>query len=121
LSYTTFEYKGLSVTPGSTGPNGKFQVNAEIENTGTRAGSEVVQLYIHDKISTVVRPVKELRGFSRIWLEPGESARVSFTLSHDELKMLDKHLNWVVEPGEFDILLGSSSEDIRLTGSLRID
>jgi beta-glucosidase len=121
LSYTTFEYKELSVTPGSTGPNGKFQVNAEIENTGTRAGSEVVQLYIHDKISTVVRPVKELRGFSRIWLEPGESARVSFTLSHDELKMLDKHLDWVVEPGEFDILLGSSSEDIRLAGSLRID
>jgi beta-glucosidase len=121
LSYTTFEYSGLSITPGSSGPNGRFRVEAEIENTGTRTGSEVVQLYIHDKKSTVVRPVKELKGFSRIWLDPGESARVSFTLGHDELKMLDKHLVWVVEPGEFDIMLGSSSEDIRLAGSLKID
>jgi len=121
LSYTSFEYKGLVISPESTGPNGQFLVSAEIKNTGTREGSEVVQLYIRDKKSTVVRPVKELKGFTRIWLEPSESARVRFALSHTELKLLDKHLDWVVEPGEFAILLGSSSEDIRLEGTLRID
>ena len=121
MSYTTFEYQGLEISPESSGPNGQFQISAEIKNTGNRAGSEVVQLYIRDKISTVVRPVKELKGFSRLWLEPGESSRVSFTLSPDELKMLDKHLDWIVEPGEFAILLGSSSVDIRLEGTLRIN
>ena len=121
LSYTTFEYQGLAISPESSGPNGQFQISAEIMNTGNIAGSEVVQLYLRDKISTVVRPVKELKGFTRIVLQPGESARVSFTLTHDELKMLDKHLDWIVEPGEFTILLGSSSEDIRLEGILRIN
>jgi beta-glucosidase len=121
LSYTTFEYQGLTISPESSGPNGQFQISAEIKNTGNRAGSEVVQLYLRDKISTVVRPVKELKGFTRIVLQPGESARVSFTLTYDELKMLDKHLDWIVEPGEFDILLGSSSGDIRLEGTLRIN
>ncbi len=121
LSYTTFEYTGLTISPESSGPYGKFHISAEIKNTGNRAGSEVAQLYLRDKISTVVRPVKELKGFSRIWLEPGESATVSFTLTHEELKMLDKHLDWVVEPGEFAILLGSSSRDIRLEGTLRIN
>jgi beta-glucosidase len=121
LSYTTFDYGKLAISPETSGPNGQFNISAEIENTGNRAGSEVVQLYIRDKISTVVRPVKELKGFTRIWLEPGESATVSFTLTHDELKMLDKHLDWVVEPGEFTILLGSSSDDIRLEGTLHIN
>ncbi len=121
LSYTTFEYQDLAISPESSGTNGQFQISAEIKNTGNRVGSEVVQLYLRDKISTVVRPVKELKGFTRIVLQPGESARVSFTLTHDELKMLDKHLDWIVEPGEFAILLGSSSEDIRLEGTLRIN
>jgi len=121
LSYTAFEYKGLAISPESSGPGGQFQITAEIKNTGNRAGSEVVQLYLRDKISTVVRPVKELKGFTRVWLEPGESATISFILTHDELKMLDKYLDWIVEPGEFDILLGSSSEDIRLKGTLQIN
>jgi beta-glucosidase len=121
LSYTTFEYGNLAISPASSGPNGQFKISAEIENTGNRAGSEVVQLYLRDKISTVVRPVMELKGFNRIWLKPGESASVSFTLTYEELKMLDKDLDWVVEPGEFDLLIGSSSRDIRLEGILRID
>jgi beta-glucosidase len=121
LSYTTFEYQGLEISPESSGPNGQFQITVEIKNTGNRAGSEVVQLYLRDKISTVVRPVKELKGFTRVWLEPGESATISFILTHDEFKMLDKHLDWIVEPGEFDILLGSSSEDIRMKGTLQIN
>jgi beta-glucosidase len=121
LSYTTFEYKGLNISPGSSGASGQFQITAEIKNTGKIAGSEVVQLYLRDKISTVVRPVKELKGFTRVWLEPGESANINFVLTHDELKMLDKYLDWIVEPGKFDILLGSSSEDIRLKGILQIN
>jgi len=121
LSYTTFEYGNLAISPESSGPHGQFNISAEIANTGNRAGSEVVQLYLRDRISTVVRPVKELKGFTRVWLEPGESMAISFTLGHDELKMLDKDLDWVVEPGEFTILLGSSSEDIRLEGTLQIE
>jgi beta-glucosidase len=121
LSYTTFDYSGLEVSPESSGPYGRFEIRAEIRNTGDRAGREVVQLYIRDKISSVVRPVQELKGFSRIRLEPGESDTVHFELTGEELKMLDKHLDWVVEPGEFEILLGSSAGDIRLKSSLRID
>ena len=121
LSYTSFEYGELDISPVSSAPHGQFQINAEIKNTGSRAGSEVVQLYLRDKIGSVVRPVKELKGFKRVWLEPGESDTVGFVLTREELKMLDKHLDWVVEPGEFDIMIGSSSEDIRLRGTLRIN
>ena len=84
------------------------------------AGAEVVQLYIRDKISSVVRPVKELKGFKKIKLEPGESKQVSFEIGTKELKMLDKDLDWLVEPGEFEIMVGSSSEDIRLKGILSV-
>jgi beta-glucosidase len=121
LSYTTFEYRGLEITPVSSSAHGQFQITAEIKNTGNKAGSEVVQLYLRDKISSVVRPVKELKGFTRVWLEPGESATVSFTLTQDELEMLDKDLDWIVEPGEFNIMIGSSSEDISLEGTLQIN
>ena len=121
LSYTTFEYAHLEISPASSGPNGRFNVRAEISNTGNRAGSEVVQLYIRDRISTVVRPVKELKGFARIRLEPGASVAVNFTLTRDELMLLDRNMKWVVEPGEFDILLGSSSADIRLEGTLLVE
>ncbi len=121
LSYTTFEYDKLTISPESSGPYGHFMISAEIKNTGKRAGSEVVQLYLRDKKSTVVRPVKELKGFSKIRLEPGKSATVSFKLTHNELKMLDRDLHWIVEPGEFTIMLGSSSEDIRLEGILQVN
>jgi beta-glucosidase len=121
LSYTTFEYANLVITPESTGPYGRVSIRAEVTNTGDLAGSEVVQLYLRDNISSVIRPVRELKGFTKIRLEPGESAKVSFTLTYDELKMLDKHLDWVVEPGEFTIMIGRSSSDIRLKGSLWIN
>ncbi len=120
LSYTTFDYSNLKVSPQTTGLYGKTEVTCSLKNTGEMAGSEVVQLYIRDKISSVVRPVKELKGFQKIHLEPGESKELSFELGFDELKMLDADLNWVVEPGEFDIMVGSSSEDVRLTGVLGI-
>lgn len=84
------------------------------------AGSEVVQLYIRDKISSVVRPVKELKGFKKINLDPGQSKQVSFEIGYNEFKMLDKDLDWVTEPGEFEIMIGSSSEDIRLNAILSV-
>jgi len=121
LSYARFEYAGLEITPGRSGPYGNFRISAEITNVGDRPGAEVVQLYIRDRISSVVRPVKELKGFTRVSLEPGESERVYFELGYDELKMLDRDLHWSVEPGEFSVMVGSSSEDIRLSGSLRVE
>ena len=85
------------------------------------AGGEIVQLYIRDKLSSVVRPVKELKGFKKIKLRPGESKSVSFELGYQELKMLDTDLKWVVESGEFEIMIGSSSKDIRLNGIITIE
>ncbi len=120
LSYTTFEYGSLTFSAKSIGKYGKTEVSCEIRNTGERAGAEIVQLYIRDKISSVVRPVKELKGFEKIEIEPGETKMVSFEIGYDELKMMDKYLDWVVEPGEFEIMIGSSSEDIRLKGTFSV-
>lgn len=120
LSYTTFEYDKLTFSSKSIGKYGKTEVSCEIRNTGERTGAEIVQLYIHDKISSVVRPVQELKGFEKIELEPGETKMVSFEIGTDELKMMDKNLDWVVEPGEFEIMIGSSSEDIRLKGTFSV-
>lgn len=120
LSYTTFEYSNLVFSAKSIEKFGKTTVTCDIKNSGKIAGAEVVQLYIRDKISSVVRPVKELKGFKKIKLEPGESKQVSFEIGYKELKMLDKDLDWVVEPGEFEIMVGSSSEDIRLKEILSV-
>lgn len=121
LSYSSFDYSHLSITPETSEIYGTITVTAEIKNVSNRAGHEIVQLYIRDKLSSVVRPVKELKGFSKLRLEPGESKTVSFQLGFDELKMLDRDLHWVVEPGEFIIMVGSSSEQIRLEGVLAIE
>ena len=89
-------------------------------NTGSRAGDEVVQLYLQDKISSVVAYDSQLRGFERITLQPGESRTVRFTLGPEQMVMLDKDMNWTVEPGEFELRIGSSSEDIRLKETLTV-
>ena len=120
LSYTTFEYSDLTFSENSIGKYGKTTVSCVVKNTGEMAGGEVVQLYLRDKLSSVVRPVNELKGFEKIKLEPGESKQVSFELGFKELKMLDKNLDWVVEPGEFEVMIGSSSEDIRLNGIFNV-
>jgi beta-glucosidase len=114
LSYTTFEYTNLRTSPEKIGPAGTVIVSADIKNTGNRTGDEVVQLYLQDVISTVATPVKELRGFVRVRLVPGEKTTVKFELTSDDLALLDKGLKRVVEPGEFRIFIGASSEDIRL-------
>jgi len=96
-------------------------IRFRIKNLGHRAGDEVCQLYIRDEIASVARPVKELKGFSRIHLEPGEEQEVVFVIAPEMLTMLDKDLKQVIEPGDFRILIGASSEDIRLRGILHVN
>jgi len=121
LSYTTFTYSNLFVSPSFQKPYGKITVTADITNTGQLPGDEVVQLYIRDVISSVTTYEKSLRGFERVKLQSGETKRVSFELVPDDLRLWDREMNHVVEPGEFTVMIGSSSEDIRLRGNFRIE
>lgn len=120
LSYTTFEYKNLHITPDKQGVQGKIEISMDLTNTGQRAGDEVVQLYVRDKLSSVITYDSQLRGFQRVTLQPGETRRIHFTLLPEDLEMLDKDMHWIVEPGEFEVLIGSSSEDIRLKGKFEM-
>jgi len=117
LSYTTFEYSNLQIFPKEVGVAGDVEVSVDIKNTGNREGTEVVQLYLNDAISSVTTPVKQLRGFEKVQLNPGETKTVKFKLTPDDLKLLDRNMKWIVEPGTFNILVGSSSEDIKQRGS----
>lgn len=109
LSYTTFAYSDLKISPAKIGVAGEAKVSVNVTNTGTRAGDEIVQLYIRDLVSSVTRPVKELKDFKRISLKPGESKTVEFVITPDKLSFLDLHMNDVVEPGWFDVMVGTSS------------
>ncbi len=120
LSYTTFDYADLTMTPARIDPAGTVTVHCTVRNSGTRAGDEVVQLYVHDLLGSVARPVMELKGFHRVHLEAGASADVSFTIGPAELRMLDRDLKWIVEPGRFSVMVGASSKDIRLRGDLDV-
>ena len=120
LSYTSFEYSDLSFDRPRISPDDSTVVRFKIKNTGALEGDEVAQLYIRDEIASVARPVTELKGFERIHLKPGESKEASFTISPEELSMLDSDLRTVVEPGDFRIMIGSSSKDIRLRGILTV-
>lgn len=112
LSYTTFIYENLNVSPNRIRPPGKAVVSVDITNTGRITGDEVIQMYIRDVVSSVTRPVKELKDFKRITLKPGETKTVNFTIIPDKLSFLDENMNNVVEPGMFDIMVGSSSTDV---------
>ena len=120
LSYTTFEYSDLSIQPATLGASGSATISFVVKNTGRVAGDEVAQLYIRDVLASVARPVTQLAGFRRVRLAPGESKTVSIPLSTESLRMLDRDLRWVVEPGVFRIMVGSSSKDIRLRGELTV-
>jgi len=118
LSYTKFGYSGLKIVPGKGSDGPTFEVSLTLRNEGTRAGAEVVQLYIHDGHSSVDRPVKELKGFHRAELAPGKSTTVNFTLDQSSMAYYStEKKTWIAEPGKFDVLVGSSSTDIRLKGS----
>jgi beta-glucosidase len=120
LSYADFRYADLAIEPGTVAPDGTARVSLRIENVGPVAGAEIVQLYIHDPLASVTRPVLELKGFRKVFLDPGASAAVEFELGPKELSLLDAAMKEVVEPGEFRIYVGSSSRDIRLKGILTV-
>jgi beta-glucosidase len=109
LSYTTFDYSNLKIAPAQIRPNGRAEVSVTVTNTGKVAGDEIVQLYIRDLVSSVTRPVKELKDFKRLALAPGESKTVSFVITPDKLAFLDLNMVNTVEPGGFDIMVGTSS------------
>ena len=115
LSYSTFKYANVRATPDSIGPQGRTTVSVDVTNSGAVRGDEVVQLYIRDDVSSVTRPVKELRGFRRITLNPGETKTVEFTLGPEELSFLNRDMHRVVEPGTFTIMVGGNSIDLTNT------
>jgi len=114
LSYTTFSVANVRLSKRRIAANGSTEVLADVTNTGTRAGSEVVQMYIRDLVSSVTRPVKELKGFRRISLEPGQSATVRFEITPESLAFWDVNMKYRVEPGDFEIMVGTSSRDTDL-------
>lgn len=121
LSYTTFEYSSLKLSSKTISPSDSVEVSFTLRNTGSRKGDEVVQLYIRDVLSSITVYEKVLRGFERVSLEPGESKEVSFTLAPKDLGLLDVDFRRIVEPGEFEIMIGASSKDIRLSEKLLVD
>jgi len=136
LSYTTFKYSNLKINPSivsearpsGTAPRGRDSlqsslratVSVDVTNTGSRAGDEVVQLYVHELVTSVTTYEKNLRGFERIHLAPGETKTVSFTLAREDLAIWNQQMKFVVEPGKFKVMIGSGSEDIRLNGQFEV-
>lgn len=120
LSYTTFDYADLAFSERQVKADGSVEISLTVTNTGDRVGTEVVQLYVSDRFASVSRPVLELAGFRRVELEPGQTANVLFNLNLSQMAFLDAEMLWRVEAGEVDIMVGASSEDLRLRGSLSI-
>jgi len=120
LSYTRFEYSGLQLSAQEIGPADGIEVRLQVTNAGDRPGKETVQLYVEDVISSVATPVKQLRGFAKLALKPGEAQTCSFRLGPDDLALYNADMQRVVEPGRFRVMVGSSSADIRLTGEFQV-
>lgn len=118
LSYTTFQYSNLKISSPTMRKSGIVEVSVDVKNTGRRKGAEVVQMYIRDDFSSVTRPVKELKGFKKIWLEPGQTQTVTFTINSELLSFYDSNMKWVVEPGNFTIMVGTSSDN---KGSIKLE
>jgi beta-glucosidase len=112
LSYTTFKLSNVQLSAPRIRADEKLTVSVDVENVGSRAGDEVVQLYIRDVVASMTRPVQELKGFQRITLQPGEKRRVEFALTHDQLAFWNRDMHFVVEPGEFRVMVGSNSRDV---------
>ena len=120
LSYTTFTYNNLHVSTETENQQGDVEVTVEVTNTGNRKGDDVVELYLEQEVSSVTTYEYDLRGFERVPLNPGEKKTVHFTLHPDDLAIPDKNMNWTVEPGKFRVMIGSSSEDIKLTKEFEV-
>jgi len=120
LSYTSFEFSDLKFSQQRISSDGKALVSCKVKNTGSVAGDEVVQLYLRDLLASVSQPVIALKGFTKISLQPGETKEVTFEITSGMLQMLDKDLKWIVEPGDFRIMIGASSKDIQLMDNLTV-
>ncbi len=113
LSYTTFAYGDIKLSKNTLTAGDSIQVSIKVSNTGDRAGEEVVQLYVQDLVGTVTRPVKELKGFEKILLEPGQSKQVTFSITEEALKFYDIDMNYIAEPGDFKVYVGSNSQEVK--------
>jgi beta-glucosidase len=113
LSYTTFSYSAPVLSAAAMPADGQVTVSTTVTNTGKLGGDEIVQLYIHQKLSSVTRPTKQLEGFSRISLAPGQARTVAFTINKETLAFRDIHMNYTVEPGDFDVMVGPSSAELQ--------
>ena len=120
LSYTQFQYSNIRVDPPQLRTEGTTRVSVDVENTGTRAGVETAQLYIRERFTPVATPVKQLRGFERVALDPAQKKTVSFTLGPQDLQLLDQEMHWRVVPGTFDIMIGRSSADVAAKATLEV-
>jgi beta-glucosidase len=120
LSYTKFEYSGLNINATESANGVKASVQLSVKNTGAIDGDEVVQLYLRDKVSSVVLPLKQLKRFQRLTLKAGEEKTVSFVLDQNDLALFNQHKQWQVEAGDFEVMIGASSDDIRLKGIFNV-
>jgi beta-glucosidase len=120
LSYTTFKYSDLKISRTQLTTAETVQVQFTLTNSGAVAGEEVAQLYLRDPIASTVRPLKELKDFQKVALKPGESKTLTFSLNKDKLSFYNQQLAWVAEPGEFQLMVGSASDDIRLSGKVEL-
>lgn len=121
LSYSAFDYSNLKVSTSGSRDNIRVKVQFDLKNTGSRDGDEVVQLYLRDKVSSTVTPLKQLKHFKRVHLKAGEQKAIAFELNAEDLMLLDAKMQWVVEPGDFVVMVGASSEDIRLNSEFRVE
>ncbi len=120
LSYTQFKYSNLHLGSEKIYQGGNVEVKVDVTNTGQRSGVETVQMYVHERYTPVAVPVKQLRGFERVELAPGETKTVTMKLTPDDLMLLDRDMHWTVVPGTFDIMVGKSSADILFTAPLQV-
>jgi beta-glucosidase len=120
LSYTSFAYSDLRMSSTSMGPDGKITLSFTLSNSGPAAGAEVVQLYLRDPVASVVRPLKELKGFQRVVLKPGQRQVVSFTIDREMLAFYKRKLEWGAEAGKFEVMVGSASDDVRLRQTIEL-
>jgi beta-glucosidase len=120
LSYTQFRLDNLQVDRSRVRAGEQVKISLDVANVGMRAGDEVVQLYIRDLVASISQPVKALKGFKRVYLDPGQKKRITFTLSVNQLGFYDRTMNFVVEPGEVELMIGTSADDLPLTATINI-